>query len=101
MKSIIHDFYTSFSALEAEKMIVNYHPDITFQDAAFGVLKGERACNMWRMLLSSQKGKDFKVTFSNIVEDENGGTADWEAKYIFSRTGRKVHNKVQKPQNLV
>lgn len=44
------------------------------------------------MLCSSQKGKDFKVVFSDIEANENKGTAHWEAFYTFSKTGRKVHN---------
>ncbi len=94
MNNIINSFYQSFKNLDAEGMVVHYADDVEFSDPAFGTLKGERAKNMWRMLCESQKGKDFKVEFSNIVEDENGGTAHWEAWYTFSQTGRKVHNKI-------
>lgn len=94
MKSTIETFYTAFKNLDPEGMAACYHKDINFEDPAFGVLKGERACNMWRMLLSSQKGKDFKVSFSDIAFDNDKGTAHWEAQYTFSQTGRKVHNKI-------
>ncbi len=92
MKSIIENFYRAFDNLDAESMIDCYHKDIKFEDPAFGVLKGEKAKNMWRMLCNSQKGKDFKVKASNIVYNNMKGTADWEAYYTFSKTGRKVHN---------
>ncbi len=92
MKSIIENFYRAFDNLDAESMIDCYHKDIKFEDPAFGVLKGEKAKNMWRMLCHSQKGKDFKVKASNIVYNNMKGTADWEAYYTFSKTGRKVHN---------
>jgi len=92
MKSIIENFYRAFDNLDAESMIDCYHKDIKFEDPAFGVLKGEKAKNMWRMLCHSQKGKDFKVKASNIVYNNMKGTADWEAHYTFSKTGRKVHN---------
>lgn len=94
MEELITKFYTAFKNLDAETMVSYYHDDIVFEDPAFGVLKGEHAKNMWLMLLASQKGKDFKVTFSDVKANKNSGTALWEAKYVFSKTGRHVHNKV-------
>ena len=94
MKSTIEKFYTAFTNLDAETMAKCYAENVFFEDAAFGVLKGEHAKNMWRMLCESQKGKDFKVVFSDIISDDKKGTAHWEAFYTFSQTGRKVHNKI-------
>lgn len=92
MKSIIEKFYQAFKNLDAEGMIECYHNEIKFEDPAFGVLRGEKAKNMWRMLCDSQKGKDFKIEVSNIEFINPKGRAHWEAYYIFSITGRKVHN---------
>ncbi len=92
MKSIIEKFYKAFEELDAESMIECYHNEIIFEDPAFGVLKGEKAINMWRMLCDSQKGKEFKVKASKIEYNNLRGTAHWEAFYIFRKTGRKVHN---------
>jgi len=39
-------------------------------------------------------GKDLEITFKNIWSENEFGGADWEAKYTFSKTGRKVHNKI-------
>lgn len=94
MENVIEKFYKAFSNLDAETMVSCYHDDIVFEDPAFGILKGERAKNMWRMLCESQKNKDFQVNFSNIEANENAGTAHWEAFYTFSKTGRKVHNRI-------
>jgi len=94
MKATIDTFYTAFQNQDAETMVACYHKDIQFEDPAFGVLKGERACDMWRMLITSQKGKDFKVSFSDTAFDGEKGTAHWEAMYTFSKTGRNVHNKI-------
>ncbi len=93
--NIIETFYTAFAAQDPEGMVACYHEDIHFEDPAFGVLKGEKAGQMWRMLCNSQKGKEFHVTFSNITCQEDKGTAHWEAQYEFSATGRKVHNKIK------
>jgi limonene-1,2-epoxide hydrolase len=94
MKNTIEEFYTAFSNLDAENMVKHYHPDVVFQDPAFGTLKGERAKNMWRMLCASQKGKDFKVHFKVLNCSAKKAHAEWEAFYTFSQTGRKVHNKI-------
>lgn len=94
MKNLIEKFYAAFKGLDAESMVDCYHDDVTFEDPAFGILKAERAKNMWRMLCNSQKGKDFSIEFSDITFDEIKGTAKWEAFYTFSQTGRKVHNKI-------
>jgi ketosteroid isomerase-like protein len=94
MNSIIHNLYQAFDQLDAETMVSYYHKNIIFEDPAFGVLKGDRVKNMWRMLCLSQKKKKFNVIASNITVNENNGSAHWEAHYVFSKTGRKVHNKI-------
>ena len=94
MPHTIQSFYQAFADHDAEKMVSFYSDDIEFTDPAFGTLKGERAKNMWRMLLESQKGKKFDVVFSDVKEDNTSGSAHWEAKYLFSQTGRSVHNKI-------
>jgi len=94
MKQLINKFYTAFANLDAETMASCYHEDIVFEDPAFGILKGERAKNMWKMLCESQKDKNFIVEFSDINVNELDGSTHWEAHYSFSKTGRKIHNKI-------
>lgn len=48
---------------------------------------------MWRMLCS--QAQNFELTFSEVTADDMCGSAYWEAKYDFSKTGRRVHNKIQ------
>ena len=88
---LITHFYTSFAKGDAEGMISCYDNAIQFKDPAFGALKGEDAKNMWRMLLSRNKG-NIHLTFSNVKADEKTGSANWVAEYVFSATGRKVIN---------
>ncbi len=92
MQNVIEKFYTAFQNLDAEGMAECYHDNVQFKDPAFGPLKGEKVRNMWRMLCSSQTQETFKMTFSDIEENANGGKAQWQAWYTFSKTGRKVHN---------
>lgn len=89
-KEIIDKFYKAFQQLDAETMASCYHENIIFHDPAFGELKGKHASNMWRMLCANQKGKGMKISYQ-INSDK---TAHWEPIYTFSKTGRKVHNKI-------
>ena len=88
---LITHFYTSFAKGDAEGMVSCYDDAIQFKDPAFGALKGEDAKNMWRMLLSRNKG-NIHITFSNVKANEKKGNANWVAEYVFSATGRKVIN---------
>ena len=88
--NIIEKFYIAFAQKDWQTMHSCYHQDVVFEDPAFGQLKGDDARKMWKMLC--QQGKDLELTFSNISCAENEGSANWEAHYTFSKTGRKVHN---------
>ncbi|NOX45895.1 MAG: nuclear transport factor 2 family protein [Chlorobi bacterium] len=94
MQKLIETFYSAFANLDAETMAGCYHDDIVFEDPAFGILKGDKARNMWRMLCESQRGKDFVVETFKMEANEKKGIAHWEAHYVFRKTGRKVHNKI-------
>lgn len=74
-------------------MVSCYHDDIQFEDPAFGVLHGEDAKKMWRMLIKNSKGQ-IDIKYNNIHADGNIGSAHWVATYVFSRTGRNVINKI-------
>lgn len=93
-QKIISTFYTAFTKKDVENMVGLYADDVVFQDPAFGTLHGKRARDMWRMLISSQKGKDFDVRFHSVTATATGGTAHWTASYVFSQTGRKVVNEI-------
>ena len=81
MKRVIENFYQAFANLDAEEMARCYHMEVKFEDPAFGLLKGDKAKNMWRMLCDSQKDKNFKIDISEIEYDEGTGVgkAHWEA----------------------
>lgn len=92
-EQLIHSFYQSFQKLDAEGMAACYHPDVEFSDPAFPDLKGDMVSNMWRMLCS--QAKNFELSYSDVSADGMSGSANWQASYDFSRTGRRVHNKIQ------
>ena len=93
MKAVIHQFYDSFSKMDAEGMVNCYHEDIKFEDPAFGKLHGEHAKNMWRLLCAS--AKDLSIEASDFQATNDVGSAHWEAHYTFSQTERKVHNIIE------
>ncbi|WP_113923499.1 nuclear transport factor 2 family protein [Cognataquiflexum aquatile] len=91
---VIHNFYSAFAKGKADEMVSYYHPDVVFEDPVFGVLKGEEAKAMWKMLLNRSKG-NLKVTFSDVKVVRNSGEAKWEAVYPFGPDKRMVHNKIK------
>src|SRR5690349_14325079 len=88
-KSLITEFYTAFAAQDYKRMAACYHDEVEFNDPAFGTLKGDQARAMWKMLIERSEGK-LKVVFSDVTSS----SAHWEAFYVFTRTGRNVHNKI-------
>ena len=94
MKSTIVSFYTALSKQDGEKMASICHDDIIFQDPVFGVLKGEQARNMWRMLCESQKNKSFQINLGKMECYEDTAEVRWEAKYNYGKNARRVHNKI-------
>ena len=88
---LITRFYEAFAKHDAEAMADCYADDIIFSDPAFGRLEGEQAGNMWRMLLMRSNGQ-LEISFEGVTADDDTGEVTWEAKYPFSKTGRKVHN---------
>jgi ketosteroid isomerase-like protein len=88
----IRDFYACFGRKDAEGMIAFYDRDVEFSDPVFPLLKGEEACSMWRML--AERAKDFELEASDFEASDVSGKAHWEARYTFSLTGRRVHNRI-------
>lgn len=89
-QELIEQFYTSFSKSDVAGMLSCYDDAIEFEDPAFGKLQGDQAKNMWRMLVKP----GLELTFRDVWIDGDNGGAHWEAKYVFSKTGRKVTNNI-------
>jgi ketosteroid isomerase-like protein len=93
-EEIIKKFYSAFQRLDYQTMNDCYADDIIFSDPVFMVLKGNEVRAMWEMLCRS--AKDFSLTYSNIeILDEEYATCNWIASYTFSKTGRKVVNRIK------
>src|SRR5688572_3337058 len=88
-QQLITEFYTAFAAHDYKRMVACYHDEIEFSDPAFGTLEGDQAKAMWKMLIERSEG-NLKVVFSEVTDN----SAHWEAYYVFSKTGRNVHNRI-------
>lgn len=89
-EKIIENFYSSFQKKDWKGMQSCYHDHVVFSDPVFNNLKGREAYAMWHML--TEAGKDLEINFHNIKSDGVTASCDWDARYSFSKTGRKVHN---------
>ncbi len=99
-EQLISSFYTAFQDLDHKKMNACYSDEIVFFDPAFGLLRGDEARSMWEMLCMN--AKDFSLVFGNIVAlDDQYYTCDWVASYTFSKTGRRVVNKIKAHMMIV
>ena len=87
---LIEKFYAAFKARDPNAMVACYAPDVWFSDPVFHDLRGPRAGAMWRML--AERASSLEITYSGIAADDRTGRAHWEARYLFSATGRQVHN---------
>ena len=92
-EALIRDFYAAFARRDAEAMARCYHDDIFFSDPAFPHLRGEEARDMWRMLVA--RATDLEIALDEVSADDEGGRARWSARYTFTRTGRKVVNRIE------
>ncbi len=91
-EDLIHKFYNSFSEKNSSGMIECYSDSIEFQDPVFGILTGSKPKAMWQMLIERSSG--LQISFSNVAANDQTGSADWVAEYDFSKTNRRVTNRI-------
>lgn len=91
-ETLIREFYAAFARRDAEGMARCYHDEVFFSDPAFPKLNGEEARDMWRMLVA--RATDLEIVLEEASADREGGRARWTARYTFSKTGRKVVNRI-------
>jgi hypothetical protein len=70
-----------------------YAVDPIFNDPVFGILQGDEVKCMWEMLCKN--ARDFSLQADKIEVDGEYATCNWTAAYTFSKTGRRVVNKVK------
>jgi hypothetical protein len=92
-KATIARFYSAFAKLDHATMQACYAEGSTFRDEAFDLAGPHQIGGMWRMLCETTRAKGmahWKLTYDQVTDR----SAHWEAHYLFSATGRLVHNKI-------
>ena len=93
-EEMVDRFYTAFQQLDYATMQACYSSHPVFSDPVFGLLEGKEVTMMWEMLCKN--AKNFSLLYFDIQSlDDEYLTCHWTATYTFSKTGRKVVNKVK------
>ncbi len=92
-EELIQTFYDAFARRDYATMQDCYSENPVFNDPVFGVLQGDEVKAMWEMLCKS--ATDLTIQTDKIEVDGEYGTCNWTAIYPFSKTGRKVVNKIK------
>ncbi len=90
--TLLARFYSAFADHDWAVLGACYHSEAQFSDPVFPLLDAAHVRAMWKMLLTS--GTDLRVEFRVIEESATEGRVEWDARYTFGATGRKVHNRV-------
>ncbi len=91
-EALIEKFYQSFDRKDHPGMMACYHAEVEFSDPVFQALEAGQARAMWQMFI--ERGKDLKMNYSQVKAEDQHGSANWDAFYTFSGTGRPVHNAI-------
>jgi len=89
-ETVLNTFYKAFQELDYLTMADCYHKDASFSDEVFK-LKDKGIDAMWHMLCV--RATDFSLSYRLIKQDQHY-QVEWQANYLYSKTGRKVVNKI-------
>ena len=89
----VERFFAAFGRLDGAAMQACYAPDATFDDEVFSLKGPAQIGGMWRMVCDTTKAKGM-AHWKLVVSDITAHSAHWEAHYLFSASGRLVHNKI-------
>lgn len=86
-------FYSAFQKRDYETMQDCYGAHVVFYDPVFEDLVDDEVKLMWEMLC--KRATDLSILFSNVQADDQYGTCDWVATYTFTKTKRRVVNRIK------
>ncbi len=92
-EQVITRFYSAFQKLDYKTMQDCYADRVIFFDPVFEDLVDEEVKLMWEMLC--KRATDLSIQFDNVQADDEYGTCNWLASYTFTKTKRKVVNKIK------
>jgi hypothetical protein len=97
-RQTVERFYAAFAHLDGAAMQACYAADARFEDEAFALAGAREIGGMWTMLCEATRSKGlahWKLVARDIRIEGRHGSAHWEADYLFSATGRLVHNAIE------
>jgi ketosteroid isomerase-like protein len=89
--ALVESLYAALARRDGAAMAACYAEDAAFSDPVFD-LRGREIGAMWTMLCA--RGKDLAVEWHGVLADDARGRAEWDARYTFAGTRRKVHNRI-------
>jgi ketosteroid isomerase-like protein len=92
-EQVIVSFYTAFQKRDYQTMQNCYSDKVIFYDPVFEDLIDDEVKWMWEMLCT--RAVDLSIKFSEVEADDEYGTCNWVASYTFTKTNRKVVNKIK------
>lgn len=92
-EEIIDRFYSAFQKKDYKTMQDCYAEKVIFYDPVFEDLVDDEVRLMWEMLC--KRATDLSIEFSEVQADHEYGTCIWTASYTFTKTKRKVINRVK------
>ena len=88
---LIESLYGALGRRDGATMVACYAPDARFADPVFDLTGGEVGA-MWTMLCA--RAHDIVVEWRDVRADDALGSGNWDARYTFAATGRRVHNRI-------
>ena len=92
-RRLIREFYAAFARRDAEAMARCYHDEVFFSDPAFPKLRGRGGARHVADA-ASPAPRTSRSSSTRRAPTPRADGARWTARYTFSRTGRKVVNRI-------
>lgn len=89
----VQQFYEAFKKADGDAMAACYADQASFSDPVFPQLTSHEVQGMWRMLCA--RSRDLKLDYQLKKIDDRHFQVNWDAFYTFTKTGRKVHNRIE------
>jgi ketosteroid isomerase-like protein len=89
----VQKFYDAFKNADGETMAYCYADHASFSDPVFPHLTSQEVRGMWRMLCG--RSRDLKLDYELQKIDDHHFKVNWNASYTFTKTGRRVYNRIE------
>jgi len=92
-EQVMARFYSAFQKRDYETMQDCYDDHVIFFDPVFEDLVDDEVKLLWEMLC--KRATDLSIEFGDVIADEHYGSCYWIASYTFTKTKRRVINRIK------